>query len=309
MARAWTTKGESWEELSSVKREWGLPWCVLGDFNVTRFVEDRNRQGPTSAAMEEFSDWIDQEELMELPLANQAYTWSNLWEDPSLAKLDRVLIDHGWEEGATTLFWSSRGSTGYWEVKLRRAVRAEEVDQYLELLEILRQQELSPDCPDVVTWRPAVSKDFSVKSGYSWLRRDRSPLRKTLTRSRLARWVSRLPEECGLCGVEVESPDHLFTSCVVVRGTWERLKAATAMEVEFNDLEGMWSAGKALRDRGDRSIQAKVSQLFVPAMVWATWLTRNQAIFSGRRPNGENMWEMVKGFIRDWGMYCVGVGG
>ncbi|KAK1288482.1 hypothetical protein QJS10_CPB19g00881 [Acorus calamus] len=79
-------------------------------------------------------------------------------------------------KGAATLFWSSRGLTGYWEVKLRRAVRAEEVDQYLELLEILRQQELSPDRPDVVIWRSAVSKGFSVKSGYSWLRRDRSPL-------------------------------------------------------------------------------------------------------------------------------------
>ncbi|KAK1304533.1 hypothetical protein QJS10_CPB11g01479 [Acorus calamus] len=44
-------KGGLWEELSSVKRDWGLPWCILGDFNVTRFVEDRNQPGPISPAI------------------------------------------------------------------------------------------------------------------------------------------------------------------------------------------------------------------------------------------------------------------
>ncbi|KAK1309172.1 hypothetical protein QJS10_CPA09g00647 [Acorus calamus] len=71
------------------------------------------------------------------------------------------------------------------------------------------------------------------------------------------------------------------------------------MGIQFNDLEGMWIAGKRLKARGDRSIQAKMSQLAVPALVWATWLTRNQVVFSGNRPYGENIWIMVMGFIRD----------
>ncbi|KAK1289091.1 hypothetical protein QJS10_CPB18g00678 [Acorus calamus] len=73
-----------WEELSQVKAVHGLPWCVLGDFNVTRFVEDRNR--------------IAEEGLVDLPIANQNFTWSNLREVPALARLDRVLIDAEWEE-------------------------------------------------------------------------------------------------------------------------------------------------------------------------------------------------------------------
>ncbi|KAK1282841.1 hypothetical protein QJS10_CPB22g00668 [Acorus calamus] len=60
----------------------------MGDFNVTRFSDDRNRPGGVSGDMHGFSDWIDLEELLDLPLLNQAFTSSNLREDPSLAKLE-----------------------------------------------------------------------------------------------------------------------------------------------------------------------------------------------------------------------------
>ncbi|KAK1291386.1 hypothetical protein QJS10_CPB17g00989 [Acorus calamus] len=35
--------------------------------------------------------------MIDLPMSNQAYTWSSMREDPSLVKLDRVLVDHEWE--------------------------------------------------------------------------------------------------------------------------------------------------------------------------------------------------------------------
>ncbi|KAK1259135.1 hypothetical protein QJS04_geneDACA017953 [Acorus gramineus] len=53
-------------------------WCVAGDFNVTRFVEDRNRAGMGTSAMDKFSEWIDMEGLLDLPISNYAYTWSNM---------------------------------------------------------------------------------------------------------------------------------------------------------------------------------------------------------------------------------------
>ncbi|KAK1297873.1 hypothetical protein QJS10_CPB14g00976 [Acorus calamus] len=91
-----------WGELSAVRADCSLPWCVLGDFNVTRFVEDRNRQGSISPAMASFSDWIAQEGLIDIPLANQGFTWSSLRDAPALAKLDRVLVDRTWEEAHPT---------------------------------------------------------------------------------------------------------------------------------------------------------------------------------------------------------------
>ncbi|KAK1320550.1 hypothetical protein QJS10_CPA03g00814 [Acorus calamus] len=86
---------DMWDELSAVKREWGGPWCCMGDFNVTRWIEDRNRRGGISRDMRLFSDWIETEGLLDLPLMSQAYTWSSLREHPSLARLDRVWIQRG----------------------------------------------------------------------------------------------------------------------------------------------------------------------------------------------------------------------
>ncbi|KAK1277944.1 hypothetical protein QJS04_geneDACA014426 [Acorus gramineus] len=87
-----------WEDLSEVSVRWNLPWCLMGDFNCTRFIEDRNQVGPLSSSMSRFFEWISEEHLSDIPLANQCFTWCNLRGNPSCAKLDRVLVSHEWEE-------------------------------------------------------------------------------------------------------------------------------------------------------------------------------------------------------------------
>ncbi|KAK1260931.1 hypothetical protein QJS04_geneDACA013389 [Acorus gramineus] len=69
----------------------------MGDFNVTRFVEERNRPGPMSHGMTSFSNWIEGEGLLDVPISNHAFTWSNLRESPALARLDRILLSAEWE--------------------------------------------------------------------------------------------------------------------------------------------------------------------------------------------------------------------
>ncbi len=44
-----------------------------------------------------FSKLINELDLLDLPLANQQFTWSNLQNTPSLAKLDRFLISTEWD--------------------------------------------------------------------------------------------------------------------------------------------------------------------------------------------------------------------
>ncbi|KAK1269255.1 hypothetical protein QJS04_geneDACA018473 [Acorus gramineus] len=82
-------------ELRAVKKGWG---CCMGDFNVTGWEEDRNRNGGVSTDMRLFSEWIEFEGLIDLPLSWQSFTWSSLRENPSLSRLDRVLIDSDWED-------------------------------------------------------------------------------------------------------------------------------------------------------------------------------------------------------------------
>jgi hypothetical protein len=57
-----------WDELAGLMSWWDLPWCIGGDFNVIGFPSERSGGRRISAAMREFSDFIFEKGLMDLPL-------------------------------------------------------------------------------------------------------------------------------------------------------------------------------------------------------------------------------------------------
>lgn len=46
--------GNFWCELDSIRSRWLGPWCIGGDWNVTRFPSDKSGGGKISAEMESF---------------------------------------------------------------------------------------------------------------------------------------------------------------------------------------------------------------------------------------------------------------
>ena len=72
----------------------GEAMVYRGDFNVTRFPSERSGEGWQNHAMGEFSDFISELGLMDIPLLGGGYTWSNrnTW-----SRLDRFLISPSWE--------------------------------------------------------------------------------------------------------------------------------------------------------------------------------------------------------------------
>jgi len=86
-----------WDELAGFSSWWELPWCIGGDFNVTRFPAERSRDVRLNVAMMEFSDFIFKHGLMDLSLARGSFTWSNDQENPSWSRLDRFLVSPDWE--------------------------------------------------------------------------------------------------------------------------------------------------------------------------------------------------------------------
>ncbi|KAL4187680.1 hypothetical protein AMTRI_Chr09g40190 [Amborella trichopoda] len=73
-------------------------WCLGGDFNITRWSSERNSNSSISQGMNDFSDFMSRQELLDVPLQGCRFTWSNHSPQPSLSKLARFLFSVDWEE-------------------------------------------------------------------------------------------------------------------------------------------------------------------------------------------------------------------
>ena len=85
-----------WCELDSIRSKWAGPWCIGGDWNITRFPSERFGGGNTTVHMAAFFDWINSHSLMDLHLGGANFTWSNHQIPPSLSRLDRFLVTNDW---------------------------------------------------------------------------------------------------------------------------------------------------------------------------------------------------------------------
>lgn len=53
-------------------------WMIVGDFNLLRKPEDRNKPGGNVAEMLAFNEAISALGINEIPLQGRKYTWSNM---------------------------------------------------------------------------------------------------------------------------------------------------------------------------------------------------------------------------------------
>ncbi|KAK8544844.1 hypothetical protein V6N13_003404 [Hibiscus sabdariffa] len=68
------------------------PVLMGGDFNIVLSVVEKVGASVKKREMEEFSDFIEQLNLMDLPLLGSTLTWSNLRDAPSFSRLYRFLL-------------------------------------------------------------------------------------------------------------------------------------------------------------------------------------------------------------------------
>jgi len=54
-----------------------VSWLIVGDFNLIRRPEDRNREGGDIQEMFLFNEAISSLGLIEIPLRGRRFTWTN----------------------------------------------------------------------------------------------------------------------------------------------------------------------------------------------------------------------------------------
>ena len=81
------------EDLAELVPHINGPWVLAGDFNLIRSSDDKNNDRVDSRLTELFNDTINSLALLELPLLDRLFTWSNRRESPTLARLDRVFLN------------------------------------------------------------------------------------------------------------------------------------------------------------------------------------------------------------------------
>ncbi len=91
-------RGSFWDELNSIRNRWVTPWCLFGDFNIIRFPGEQLGCQNFSQGMLDFSDFINSNNLVDLPLDGGLYTWCSGSDQPSMSRIDRVLVSTDWEE-------------------------------------------------------------------------------------------------------------------------------------------------------------------------------------------------------------------
>jgi hypothetical protein len=93
---------------------------ISGDFNIIRYAHEKNNSNFWMAEAEAFNDCINDLCLLEAPLLDRSFTWSNKRSTPTLERLDRVFINLFWDEKlpSTILFSLTRTTSDHVPLKI-----------------------------------------------------------------------------------------------------------------------------------------------------------------------------------------------
>ncbi|XP_062109433.1 uncharacterized protein LOC133820653 [Humulus lupulus] len=85
-----------WDELAGLSAIYGNNWCVGGDFNVVRRVDEKLNSKSNTRSMNKFDALIRELKLVDPKLQNGRFTWSNFRLKPVWSRLDRFLHTLSW---------------------------------------------------------------------------------------------------------------------------------------------------------------------------------------------------------------------
>ena len=87
-----------WDELVGLSILCRDKWCIRGDFNVVRSLQEKFNSNRITRSMKLFDELVRELNLKDPPLCNGQFTGSNFWDQPVCCRLDRFLYSVSWED-------------------------------------------------------------------------------------------------------------------------------------------------------------------------------------------------------------------
>ncbi|GKV15232.1 hypothetical protein SLEP1_g26031 [Rubroshorea leprosula] len=84
---------ETWTELLKMIEEGEGFWCIAGDFNSVRSMEERRGRSEHSRYKEDLNEFIENAGLVDLPLTRRKFTWYK-GDGSAMSRLDRFLLSN-----------------------------------------------------------------------------------------------------------------------------------------------------------------------------------------------------------------------
>ncbi|GKU93948.1 hypothetical protein SLEP1_g7497 [Rubroshorea leprosula] len=84
-----------WDDLQGLINSKKGNWCLAGDFNAVRGIEERAGETGVNREMQEFDNFISNSALIDLPLLGRKYTWYNS-NGQYMSRIDRFLLSEDW---------------------------------------------------------------------------------------------------------------------------------------------------------------------------------------------------------------------
>ncbi|XP_026420101.1 uncharacterized protein LOC113316085 [Papaver somniferum] len=85
-----------WQELQLMRLIWNLPWCIGGDFNEVRLMSERQNCNSITRGMQDFRDFVNDEDLIDIPINGAKYTWKS--GNANQIKIDLFIMSGSWED-------------------------------------------------------------------------------------------------------------------------------------------------------------------------------------------------------------------
>ncbi|XVE88638.1 hypothetical protein DITRI_Ditri19aG0085600 [Diplodiscus trichospermus] len=204
-----------------------------------------------------------------------------------------------------------------WEIALRRGLFGWETQQWNDFYRLIREYEVCANLDDKLIWKGSPSGSYSVKQfckdhlnerniwiGFAppkvevlcWqLMRGRVAVRSNIAKRGLMQWSEAL---CLFCRLEVESPEHLFISCVVVWRIWshwiELWGLSWVIPKDFRRLFLGWF------DALPKTVYDQLWKMVFFAIVWTIWLTKNDVVFNDKGVSVEQVIDSSKLKLVHW---------